>query len=136
MVKKGALRSSLLISRKTSSASTNISSFCIKELRYFEEALGSSKSLSKAVSYLARSCIIERKLLFANINVNSLVFPKHFGKSLFFQQRLVQCFFYCPLFLHCSYMTHASVRCVELSWLRIRCDKCLQSFKPVVLQGF
>ena len=60
--KKGALCSSLFISRKTSSASTDISSFCIKGLKYFIEPVGSCKSLSRTVSYLARSCMIERKL--------------------------------------------------------------------------
>ena len=62
MAKKGALCSSLFISRRTSLAGTDISSFCIKELEYFGERLGSRKSLSKTVSYLARSCMIKGKL--------------------------------------------------------------------------
>ena len=112
--KKEALCSSLFISRRTSSASTDISSFFIKELKYFEEHLGSCKSLSKTVWYLARSCMIERKLPLlsfesfsldpqkcklhcANINVTFTGLSKTFCQKFgFFQQRPVQRFCYCP----------------------------------------
>ena len=57
MAKKRALGSSLFILRKTSLASTDTSSFCIKRLKYFGEPLDSRKSLSKTVSYLARNCM-------------------------------------------------------------------------------
>ena len=43
MAKKGALCSLLFISQRSSSASTDISSFCIKGLKYFGEPLGSIK---------------------------------------------------------------------------------------------
>ena len=49
MAKKGLLSNSLFISRKTHSASTDISSFGIKGLKYFEKPLGSCKSLSKTM---------------------------------------------------------------------------------------
>ena len=114
MAKKGALCSLLFESRRTFSASTDISSFCIKGLIYFGEPLGSCRTLSKTVSYLARTCAVERKLPllsferssldprkgklhFANINVTFTSLSKtFFQKSVFFQQRLVQRFFYCP----------------------------------------
>ena len=51
MAKKGALCSSLFVSQRTFSASADISSFCIKGLKYFGEPLGSCKRLSKTVSY-------------------------------------------------------------------------------------
>ena len=106
MAKNGALCSLLFISRITSSANTDISSFCMKGLKYFGELLGSCKNLFKTVSYLARSCMIERKLplpkspcYFSKVlhwirekvsctlltsTQHLLVFPKHFAKSLFF----------------------------------------------------
>ena len=113
MAKKGALCSLLFISRRTSSASTDISSFCIKGLKYFGEPVGSCKSVSKTLSYLARSCMIERKLLLLCFESSSLDPRKdklHFAnqrnihksfqnvlvKVCFFQKRLVQLFFYYP----------------------------------------
>ena len=102
MAEKGTLCSLLFISRRTSSANIDISSFCIKGLKYFGKPLGSCKSLSKSVSYLARSCMIERKngpcnpskvlhwirekvsCTLLTSTQHSLVFPKHFVKSLFF----------------------------------------------------
>ena len=72
MAKKEALYSSRFISRRTSSASTDISLLCIKGLKYFGEPLGSCKSLSKTVSYLAKSCMIERKLPLLSFDSSSL----------------------------------------------------------------
>ena len=60
--KKRALCNSLFVSRGTSLDNADISSFCIKGLKYFEEPLGSCKRLSKTVSYLVSSCMTERKL--------------------------------------------------------------------------
>ena len=127
MAKKGALCTSLFISGRTSSASTNISSFCFKGLKYFGEPLGSCKNLSKTVSYLARSCMIERKLPllsfesssldppkcqlhFANINATFTNFSKTFCQKFVFSGKdSCNASFIVPMFLHCSYMTHASV---------------------------
>ena len=126
MAKKEALYSWLFISRRTSSASTDISSVCIKGLKYFEESLGSCKSLSKTVSYLARSCMIERKLPllyfesssldprksklhFVNINVTfTSLFKVFCQKFVFSSKDSCNASSIVPLFLHCSYMTHAS----------------------------
>ena len=102
MAKKGALCNSLFISRRTSSVSTDISSFCIKRLKYFGEPLGSCKSLSKTVSYLARSSMIGKKLPplqvlhwipkkgtlhFANINVTFTSLCKTFCQKFAFSSK-------------------------------------------------
>ena len=101
MTKKGALCSSLSISRRTSSASIDIRSFCIKGPKYFGEPFGICKSLSKIVFYLARSCMIERKLPllsfesslldpqkgklhFANIHVTFTILSKTFFQKFVF----------------------------------------------------
>ena len=122
MAKKGALCSSLFISRRTSSAS--ISSFCIKGLKYFGKPFGSCMNLSKVVSYLARSFMIERKLPlvsfesssldprkgklhFANINVTFTSLSKTFCQKFVFSSKdLCNAFSIVSLFLHSSYMTH------------------------------
>ena len=124
--KKGALCSSLFISWRTSSASTHYSSICLKGPKYFGEPLGSCISLSKTVSYLARSCKIERKfpwvslksssldpqkgkLHFANTNVTFTSFSKTFCQKFVFSSKdTCNAFCIVLLFLHCSYMTHAS----------------------------
>ena len=83
MEKKGAFCGSLFISRRTFSASTDISSIYIKGLKYFGESFGSSKSLSKTVSYLARSYMIEKKLPLLSFESSSLDPRKgklHFAK--------------------------------------------------------
>ena len=126
MEKKGALCSLLFISRRISSASTDISSFCIKGLKYFEEPLGSSKNLSKTVSYLAGSYMIEKKLPLlsfesssldprkdklhsANINVTFTGLSKtFFQKFVFSNKDSCNASSIVSLFLHCSYFTHAS----------------------------
>ena len=133
MAKKGAFCSSLFISRRTSSANTDITSFCIKGLKYFGEPLGSYKSLSKTMSHLARSCMIEKKLPllsfdsssldprkaelhFANINVTFTSLSKTFcQKFVFSSKNSYNASFIAHLFRHCSYMTHVSARCVEFS---------------------
>ena len=72
MAKQGALSSLLFISRRTSSASTDFSSFYIKELKYFGKPLDSCKILSKTGSYLARRYRIERKLPLLSFASSSL----------------------------------------------------------------
>ena len=127
MAKKGTLCNSLFISWRTSSASTNINSFSIKELKYFGEHLGSCKSLSKTVSSLERSCMIERKLPllsfesssldprkgklhFVNINVTFTSLSNTFCQKLFFFSKdSCNASSIVPLFLHCSYITQVSV---------------------------
>ena len=99
----------------------------MKRLKYFGEHLGtcSCKSLSKSVSYLERSCMIERKLPllsfesssldlekgklhFANINLTFTSLSKtFFQKFVFSSKDLCNAFSVVPLFLHCSYVTHA-----------------------------
>ena len=51
MAKKGALCSSLFISRRTFLGSTDISLFCVKGLKNFGEPLGSCKSLCETVVF-------------------------------------------------------------------------------------
>ena len=124
--KKGALCSSLFMSWRTSSAGTDYSSICLKGPKYFGEPLGSCISLSKTVSYLARSCMIERKfpwvslksssldlrkgkLHFANTNVTFTSFSKTFYEKFIFSSKdSCNASPIVPLFLHCSYITHAS----------------------------
>ena len=126
MAKKTALCSSLFTSRRISSTSTNISSFYTKGLKYFGEPLNSSKSLPKAVSYLARSCMIEGKLPLlsfessslnpqkdklhlANINVTFTSLSKTFCQRFVFSSKdSFNASSIVLLFFHCSYMTRAS----------------------------
>ena len=126
VAKKGALCSLIFTSQKTSSASTDISLFCIKGLKYFGEHLDSYKSLSKTALYLARSCMIERKLPLlsfesssldprkgklhlSNINVTFTSLSKTFCQKFVFSSKdSCNTFSIVPLFLHCLYMTHAS----------------------------
>ena len=113
---------------KVPSKSTVPTYVCIKGLKYFgEPCLKQCKSLSKTVSYLARSSMMERKLPllsfesssldpqkgklhFANINVTFTSLSKTFyQKFVFSSKNLCNVFSIVPLFLHCLYMTHVSI---------------------------
>ena len=123
MAKKGALYSSLFISQRTSSASRllKLVDFVLKDLNIWRTFMYSScKSLSKTVSYLARSSMLERKLpvlsfesssldprkgkfYFANINITFTSLSKAFCQKFFFSAKTRATLLLYPLFLYILY---------------------------------